>query len=356
MTDEAKQPTAKEMMATAKPSPGGRRATAQKRAARPRAGSKEYQAKVDEVKASSEAAIEAAAEQDSTKQAWAEAMRIDPGLLMEYDGMAAQVFTPNVHQLWSRVMESVRSVAKGDYNKDQKFHFRGVDAVIDKVGPALRAYGVHVRPRRIISTTATEYSSKSGNRMVNRVMHVEWEVTGPQGDSFVGESMGEAADSSDKSTAKAQSVAYRVFLLQALCIPTGDDPDFETHERATRAEAEGYGRQRPTQPQRGPSQDERRQAQAGEENQAAQPDNEDARKEMWRTAKQLGWEWGPLAARFRSDYGTETSQSDAATIEAFTSILLKEAEAEEDRAKAVVQEELGGKEVQPDEAQSGGHF
>jgi hypothetical protein len=138
-----------------------------------------------------------------------------------------------------------------------------------------------------------------------------------------------------------------------LCIPTGDDPDFETHERATRAEAEGYGRQRPAQPQRGPSQDDR-QAQAGEENQAAPVDNAEARKEMWRIAKGLGWEWRPLAARFQADHGMSSDQADAKTIEAFTEVLCREAEAEEDRAKDVAQEVLGGTEVQPDEAQQGG--
>lgn len=259
---------------------------------------------------------------------------------------------PNVHELWSRVMDSVRSVAKGDFNEDQGFKFRGVDSVVDAVGPALRAHKVHIRPRRILEHTATEYQSKRGARMVNRVVRVEWEVTGPQGDSFLGESMGEAADMSDKSMSKAQSVAYRVYLLQALNIPTGErDPDMDVHERATPAAGEGYywdqqqeqqfSRERPTQPRQ-----EARQAQAGEENQAAQADIEEARKEMWKTLKALGWQWKPLAARFATDHdGKETSQATKEELEAFTAELVKEAEAEEDRAKQVVQNELGGKPI-----------
>jgi len=194
------------------------------------------------------------------------------------------------------------------------------------------------------------------------VVHVEWEVTGPQGDSFVGESMGEAADAGDKSLSKAQSVAYRMYLLQALAIPTGDrDPDADAHERDTPAAGEGYywdqqkdqqySRQRPS--QQSASQDQRRQAQAGEENQAAQADVEEARKQMWKTCKGLGWQWKSLADRFKSDHdGRETSQATKAELEAFTAELVREAEEEEDRAKQVVQDQLGGKPI--DEAQTTG--
>lgn len=273
---------------------------------------------------------------------------------------------PNVHELWSRVMESVRSVAKGDFNQDQGFKFRGVDAVVDAVGPALRQHKVHIRPRKVELVSTTEYTTKRGARMVNRVVKVKWKVTGPQGDSFVGESVGEAADAGDKSLSKAQSVAYRMYLLQALAIPTGEsDPDADAHERDTPAANEGYywdqqqerqySRQRPPQPQQSRSDRDNgsmRQERAGEENQAAPVDNAEARKELWVTAKGLGWEWNALAARFKSDYGMETKQADAATIESFMGVIIAEAQAEEDRAIQAVQEGLGGKPI--DEAQTTG--
>lgn len=272
---------------------------------------------------------------------------------------------PSVHELWSRVMDSVRSVEKGDYNKEQHFRFRGIDAVMEAVGPALRAHKVHVRPRRILEHSATEYTSKNGARMVNRVVRVEWEVTGPQGDSFVGESMGEAADAGDKSLTKAQSVAYRVFLLNALTVPTGDpDPDAESHERATpsavqqavaQASEKTYRtREEYEREQYAKAQQQALQAQAGEENQAAVPDNEEARADMWREAKKLGWKWEALKQRFQSDYGMETTQADPQTLKAFTKLLQDEAAAEEEQAKANAAEVLGAKEVQPDEAQPGG--
>ena len=110
-------------------------------------------------------------------------------------------------------------------------------------------------------------------------------------------------------------------------------------------------RQRPS--QQSASQDQRRQAQAGEENQAAQADVEEARKQMWKTCKGLGWQWKSLADRFKSDHdGRETSQATKAELEAFTAELVREAEEEEDRAKQVVQDQLGGKPI--DEAQTTG--
>lgn len=289
----------------------------------------------------------------------------------------ATPWPPTVHELWMRVMNQVRSIEKGDFNRDQGFRFRGVDAVVEATGPALRSVGVIVLPHRILGSTAEEYTTSRGTRMVNRTVHVQWRVYGPQGDWFDGESMGEAADAGDKSLTKAQSVAYRVFLLQSLNVPTGEpDPDSQAHERAfdpdgpveraRREWAEKQGQapapqttpkvpQRQAQPQQSRSDRDdgspATQEQAGEENQAAQADLEEARKQLWATAKGLGWTWKSLAWRFHADHGCDSTESDAKTINAFLAAIVKEAEAEED-AKRLVRDELGGKEVQSDEAQA----
>src|SRR3546814_15484780 len=49
---------------------------------------------------------------------------------------------------------------------------------------------------------------------------------GPAGDYIEAVVPGESLDSGDKGTAKAMSVAYRIVLLQSLCIPTDErDPE-----------------------------------------------------------------------------------------------------------------------------------
>lgn len=139
---------------------------------------------------------------------------------------------PTVHQAFVLVMADVQSIAKGDRNNQQNFNFRGIDAVMNTVGPSLREHGVVIIPQALEITTE-RYQSKQGGGMKNATVHMQYTVYGPAGDSFVGSAYGEAADSGDKSVSKAQSVAYRTFLLQGLTVPTQErDPDHDIHDRA----------------------------------------------------------------------------------------------------------------------------
>lgn len=137
-----------------------------------------------------------------------------------------------VHEALSHVMEDVQAVRKGDLNKQQGYSFRGIDAVVNAVGPALRKHGVVVVPVAEDLKSET-YTSKYDTAMRNVTVRVRWVFYGPAGDSIEAVTFGEAADAGDKAVAKAHSVAYRVALLQALCIPTDEpDPDSTAHERA----------------------------------------------------------------------------------------------------------------------------
>lgn len=156
-----------------------------------------------------------------------------------------------VIQALNAVMNDVQSIAKRDRNSEQNFNFRGIDAVINTVGPALRQHGVIVVPQ-VEDFTAESYTTKRGTAMRNVTVKVRWVFHGPDGDSIEAVTFGEAADSGDKALSKAQSVAYRIALLQALCIPTDEpDPDASSHERglpvgdvnSLRAQIAGIGRQ-----------------------------------------------------------------------------------------------------------------
>lgn len=139
--------------------------------------------------------------------------------------------TLTVQQAWAAVMAEVRELAKGDRNASQGFNFRGVDAVMNAVGPALRRHGVSVVPTAV-THTAEEVTTSKGARMRNVTVVVSYAINGPAGDTMPGAAAGEAADSGDKATPKAMSVAYRTFLLQSLTLPTHDtDPDAESYER-----------------------------------------------------------------------------------------------------------------------------
>lgn len=123
------------------------------------------------------------------------------------------------------VMQDVQGLAKKDKNLHQNFQFRGIDAVMNAVGPALRQHGGFIVP------TVLDKSAEIMNGKLNLVrLTVGFAVHGTEGDPIVGTVAAEAFDSGDKATAKAMSVAYRTFLLQLLCLPTDEpDPDSYTY-------------------------------------------------------------------------------------------------------------------------------
>jgi len=145
---------------------------------------------------------------------------------------APEVPQLSVFEAFSKVMADVQGIAKRERNSIQNFNFRGIDAVMNAVGPALRAHGVVIVPTAE-SVDQERYVTDKQKPMHGVVVKMAYTVYGPAGDSFVGGAYGQAADSGDKAVSKAESVAYRTFLLQALTIPTDEpDPDASVHERA----------------------------------------------------------------------------------------------------------------------------
>ncbi len=132
----------------------------------------------------------------------------------------------------SRVMADVQSISKTQRNTQQNYNFRGIDAVVNAVGPVLRKHGVVVLPTSV-KYQDERYVTKSGTAMKGVVLKIGFRFYGPRGDYIDAMTAGEASDSGDKATPKAHSVAYRTLLLQALCIPTDEpDPDSLSHDRA----------------------------------------------------------------------------------------------------------------------------
>lgn len=137
---------------------------------------------------------------------------------------------------WADVMSELQGLAKGErvQTGSTRFNFRGIDAVMNALGPVLRKHRVIIVPM-VENHWREEYASKGGGRMVGTIVQVAYTIraadTGEE--VIVGSAFGEASDSGDKSMPKAMSVAYRTFLLQALTLPTDEpDPDTFIHERA----------------------------------------------------------------------------------------------------------------------------
>lgn len=150
-----------------------------------------------------------------------------------------------VHQALSKVMADVQAVRKDSKNQAQRFNFRGIDAVMNAVGPALRKHGVTILPEDV-DVHRTNGTTANGKQTAEVVVKVTYRVYGPSGDSIHGKVAAEAMDFGDKAIAKAMSVAYRTFLLQALTIPTDEpDPDSESYERGAPSGTGGSQRNTP---------------------------------------------------------------------------------------------------------------
>jgi hypothetical protein len=139
---------------------------------------------------------------------------------------------PTVFEALAAVMADVQAVKKGDRNDAQRFMFRGIDAVVNAVGPALRKHGVTVSPRVDLYEYGT-VTTAGGKAMGHVRVLVTYTFHGPAGDALPAQAPGEAFDAGDKATPKAMSVAFRTALLQALALPTDEpDPDSSSYERA----------------------------------------------------------------------------------------------------------------------------
>ena len=53
---------------------------------------------------------------------------------------------PTIFEVLSNVMNEVQSIGKDGYNNHQRYNFRGIDAVINAVGPVFRKHGVIAVP------------------------------------------------------------------------------------------------------------------------------------------------------------------------------------------------------------------
>ncbi|MFC1410358.1 ERF family protein [Streptacidiphilus sp. N1-12] len=138
-----------------------------------------------------------------------------------------------VHIAWSRVRRDVRSIGKNElYNQSgTRFNYRGVDTMINAFAPITLKHGINIFP---VDATASyrDILTSKGNKMRECTVRMVWEIVGPMGDRQVTCTQGEALDTSDKGTAKAQSVALRVLLERAGLVPTSDaDPDSEHVQR-----------------------------------------------------------------------------------------------------------------------------
>jgi hypothetical protein len=98
------------------------------------------------------------------------------------------------------------------------FPFRGIDGVVNHLVGKINEYGIVTAPR-VLRATTTERAQ--GNRTVKTTdIEVEYTFYAPDGSFIQAVTNGLADDYADRSAAQAQSVAFRIALLQTFFLPT----------------------------------------------------------------------------------------------------------------------------------------
>lgn len=171
--------------------------------------------------------------------------------------------TGQILSLLVLVMQDVTEVGKESLNRAQGFKFRGIDAVLNAVGPALRTHCIVPVPLVMESTYQQVDIGKDRTPMGFARLTVRYRFYACDGSYIDAVVPGEAMDSGDKATSKAMSVAYRTALIQVLALPTGDpDPDHDVYERSQQEEPaeqkapKQRGTRRRQDQQKAPTQDE----------------------------------------------------------------------------------------------------
>ncbi len=125
------------------------------------------------------------------------------------------------------IMSEVGAIEKNRSSADgPKYKFRGIDDLYFALQPLLSKHGVFFTPN-IVAQSREERQSKSGNTLTYSILNVEFTFYAEDGSFFKATTVGEAMDTSDKSSNKAMSAALKYALLEVFCIPTEEEKDTE---------------------------------------------------------------------------------------------------------------------------------
>ena len=133
-------------------------------------------------------------------------------------------------------MKDIGVVGKGDSNDFDHYKYRGIDAFMNALNPAMIKNGIFVVPT-VLDTTREERQGKS-QVMMYTVLTVKYTFYADDGSSIDVVVVGEAMDRSDKSTNKAMSAAFKYACFQTFCIPTEEmiDSESESPEMAVKVD------------------------------------------------------------------------------------------------------------------------
>lgn len=134
-----------------------------------------------------------------------------------------------IYELIGKAMADIGAIGKDSVNQQQKFRYRGIDAVMNALNPVLQKWGLFCVPE-VLNQVREERATNNGGTLKYSILTVKYTMYAPDGSSVSAVVLGEGMDSGDKASNKAMSVAFKYAMFQLFCIPTEEmvDPDSET--------------------------------------------------------------------------------------------------------------------------------
>lgn len=196
--------------------------------------------------------------------------------------------TLNIYQIIAKIREEAGALEKKRAEGGGvPFAFRGIDDVVNHLSPLFTKYGVVAVPNVIQHVTSER---AVGNKTVKTTDGIfSYDFYAPDGSHLQASTLGLADDFADRSAAQAQSVAFRVALLQTFFLPTNNNE--EAHSEQVKNERESAAPVQQAQPAARPPQ-----------NSPLAP----LRGQIQAVAKGLGW--GPSEI---NSFGNEFLQKDS---------------------------------------------
>ncbi len=143
-----------------------------------------------------------------------------------------------IYGLIGQAMRKIGAIGKNSENAQQKYKFRGIDAVYNALNPVMSELGLFICPEILDHRREERISEKTYNGQTTQtvlkysILTIKYTLFAPDGSNISCVVVGEGMDSGDKASNKAMSVALKYACFQLFMIPTEEmvDPDGETHE------------------------------------------------------------------------------------------------------------------------------
>ncbi len=131
-----------------------------------------------------------------------------------------------IYEAIAAVMADVGAVGKNASNDFDHYKYRGIDAVMNAMHPAMTRHNVFVTPE-VLEQSRENRTSKKGDPMIYSISKVRYTFYTTDGSFVTATVVGEGMDRGDKSMNKAMSAAFKYALFQVFCIPTEEMVDSE---------------------------------------------------------------------------------------------------------------------------------